>query len=334
MPENYQGAYADLLYGISDANPQQPVEVAVYGESAARPVGVKRLRGQAEYTVNIAPYMRRQLDPVPQYMPRCVVYNPEGRVAEGQITVGTETTAIRCFTAGIKGARMMELMSEAPLEQSIAPGETDELSVIAPFDEPTFFYGYLYTEDNSEEFVFSRAALGTGKPFCLAVNMDEVAQWAAVSGRQGSLEGYAQLVVCLERNGVVSPVRRYRLRRPDGRTMRLCWVNPLGGIDFYTFAVCAKTTVTAEKSRAYTRDGFTVYGSHGRTEWELRSQYEGHTEAEWLAGVIASPRVWICRGQSFVPADVVTDRIEFSAAAPVSITIRVRESKSVTYQKA
>jgi len=114
----------------------------------------------------------------------------------------------------------------------------------------------------------------------------------------------------------ISETIRYNIDEAcNDNTLRLKWVNPLGGIDAYTFTSKLKEELrfrqktferVIEKGYAIKERGDTVLSVSGSDALEVYSSYLTKTELEWLSQIGLSNNVWIDDG-TFIPV-IVTSR--------------------------
>ena len=104
----------------------------------------------------------------------------------------------------------------------------------------------------------------------------------------------------------------------SSEAVRLKWVNPLGGIDGYTFMARKKEDVSfrsktfervVEKGYALKDRGHTVLSITGQDTMELFSDILTNTELQWIAELGLSNNVWIDDG-NFVPMVVTSRKIK------------------------
>ena len=330
MPENYAGAFSDLIYKITDAAPQQIVEVAVFGELPSDVLGMKRFCGQGEYEVNISNYVRRAFgEPVPYFNRLCTSYSA-GRSVGAQISVDGVVSPRRTFLPGTKSAVENRLLSDAPTELTIAPGQTDDLSFAASSSAPFFIYGFLTRGSDVKEMVFSLATLGEGVSF--QINADHIADQAR-SLTPAGLEAYTHLEIEAEIGGELRPVRRYAIGPRVNGAVRLCWVNEYGALDYYTFVRTGTESIAFDRQKIYAAAGYRSYDVHADRTMVVESGYESAETVMWLAGIAGSPRVWIYEGEgAFTEVDVVTDGIAASVSQPSAVRLILRRKKRVDYQ--
>lgn len=330
IPENYSGAFSDLIYRIEGAVPQQTVEVAVIGELSTDLLGVRRYRGQRDYEVNISNYVRRAVgEPAPYFNNLCVAYSA-GRTVNARIRVDGVASEPRTFLAGRKGAGCGQLLSDAPFDLTIAPGQTDDLSFVNGTSQPFFIYGFLTRGSGVKDMVFSLGSLGEVVSY--QINADHVADNARHLSL-GGLEAYTHLEIEAEVEGVLRPVRRYAIRPRMNDAVRLCWVNAYGALDYYTFARTGMESLAFDRRKIYASGGYQSYDVHADRLTVVESGYESAGTVMWLAGIVGSPRVWICEGAGvFTEVDVVTDSVDAPVDRPSAVKLVLRAKKREEYQ--
>ncbi len=357
LPDNWQGAFGEVLYTVkSDEEELQITEVSVAEAASSDLLGIKRFYGAGTHTVNISDYLQARIKVQPLETVTSEFDTPGGRMVSVQVTAraraagsnsssetedDSDQTAIvselRTFTAGMETASVGKLLSHRPDLVEIACGECDELSLVAPAgplsalvtlygadgEQQTTIEEVVTTQTPAETELDSTTQTGRG---IVALHLNTT-DFATTVGRNDQLKVEIQ-----SSDGQTLAARRYRLIAPRREGMRLCWLNSSGGLDYYTFAQVEQEVWEAEKNRAYTRDGYTVYGSQGIREYTLRSAPEPQATRRWLAELISSPAVWIVTEEGYLRADIVTERtvVRSRALLPVEVTLRL--AKKVTYQ--
>lgn len=312
MPDNYQGAFSELIYTISEADPTQTVEVTILGEKDNDVMGIKRFRGNDRFTVNISNYMRRRAAVTPQTIAGCVATFVPERIVAGRIKVVGTVSPLRLFTSGVKSASELAPLSDKPVIAQLAAGEKDEIAMIVPSGKKVIFKGLLTTAAGIRKEVFTNTVTGNGQMVVQLIDSTE----------EGTLEVYI--------DGVL--LQTYEIEGGRQNTVRLCWVNPYGAIDYYTFALCNAETLVAEKSRIYTESGYKVYDSAAQKVFTLQSEYENTHTMKWLEQILGSPKIWIACPDGYISVDVITDKMKISRMAPSSLRLEVRESMKTQFQ--
>ena len=332
IPANFECAFSDLTYKITEVDPQQSVEVTVLGQSAADVLGVKHFCGQSEYSVNISGYMQRQMDVVPYYRTASGFNFTAGRTAIGRIAVGNTTTDQRVFSAGVKTKIAAEMLSDAPVDQSIAVNEIDEYSFFGENAYIVGYYFYLTKGTGIRELAYGNLGRGNNQMIYYTHAMNDVVKWAAKSSTLKSVEAYDHLEVWMEARSKLTLVRRYAIRPVSDKSVRLCWVNPYGAIDYYTFTRQDGERIVTNRRQIYNTEGYRTYDAATQRFKTLRSEYVNAETVSWLASIMAAPRVWIAEGAVFTPVDVAGGEVVVSEGAPSYFTLAIRERKKLAYQ--
>lgn len=330
-PANYTGAFSEVIYTITEAEPDQILEVQILGDTTSDIIGIKRFTGQSEYNVNISNYIRRRMNAKPVAYGFSTAYLAEGRLAKARIKVGTTISLQRTFTSGYKGSAQNVIMSDAPFDQCLAPGEIDEASIIGISGKQIFMYAFL-TKEGTDIYEHALAMGGmTDSAMSFQINANEVVS-KAQSLSLGSIDQYTHLELCLETNSVLKPFRRYALLPKNNNSVRMCWVNPYGALDYYTFGKTETQSIVAKRKKIYSADGYKCFGSYSEKYITVESEYENAETIMWLSSIICSPRAWIYADGAFAEVDIVTENISSGSTAPGSVKLTLREKVRKNYQ--
>jgi hypothetical protein len=311
-PQNGQGAGGDLLYTIAEADAATPLTVEILGGPAANVVvGTKRFRGQSGYEVNIAPYIRRAIDVKPPAETTPGVYESPGFYTAGALRIDGVLSPTTIFTAGVKTPVMTKTLSEGPMEQAIAVGEIDYLSVAVT-------RGTMVT--------YNEVPRAGAPPRPVVATKDCV--YTYVFNTAANLKKGDKVELLYAGAGGAYRARTYHIVERAPNSVRMCWLNPCGGLDSYTFSRDDTERLAVRKNRAKTARGTETFGSSAETLIALRSEWESIDTLRWLMQIIASPRVWISEGGVFRPVDVVTESTTLTAVAPGRLEITVRDSNN------
>jgi hypothetical protein len=225
------------------------------------------------------------------------------------------------------------MLSDGPTVHTLAPGEADEVSVMGSTSTRIYYDLFAFRGDRELDLILSSVSMPTLYMVSMAVNYEDlvrlVEQQQAAYGRIGEWDA---VVVATRRDGVVVPLRRWELVERGPRAVRLCWVNAYGALDYHTFEHTGRRSVVSEKSRVCT-DGYEVGDSAARRLFTVRSEWVDAATLEWLAGVVTSPRVWLCSGQTFRRLDVQTSVVEMTDDRPAALTLTLCDAQKTQYQK-
>lgn len=326
MPGNYRAAYGGVSYRIEEAEAGEVLEVAVYGGPEDELLGWKRFRGEESYTVNTAGYLQPLLEVSPLIGETGFVV-AEGRTVRTRIGVGEVVSEATVLMAGAEDAGEGVLLSHAPSRVRIAPEEQDELAVIAPGQRLSALVR-LQGNAQSAEVQVDGPVAGEG----VYVLVLQVSGLFAAAG-DGWTDRCRRMEAEVRADGVAVARRCYEVVPRRRSAVRLCWLNPLGSVDYYTFPEEAGRSLSVEKRRAYGRGGYGVYGSQAEMTYVLRSEREPVGTMRWLAELVCSPRVWRMDGGVAVPVDVVSDSVRIRGSEPGLLEVAVRMPKRLEFQK-
>ncbi len=325
-PGNYRAAYGELLYRIEEVEADDLLEVAVYGGAGNELLGLKRFRGESSYVVNTASYLQPLLEvnPVGGEMGFVIA---TGRIVKTYIGTGDILSESSLLTAGTEDARPETLLSHAPSRVRIGTEERDELAVIAP-GKQLLARIRLAGSGQSTEIQIDGPLAGDD----MYVFVLQVSEVLSMAGEEWSSR-CRRLEVEIQADEVVIATRYYDVVPRSLSSMRLCWLNPLGAVDYYTFPEETGRSLSVEKRRAYGRQGYGIYGSQAEMTYVLRSEHEPIATMRWLAELVGSPRVWRLDGDEAVPVDIVSDSVCIRGGDPGLLEVTVRAPKRLEFQK-
>jgi hypothetical protein len=123
--------------------------------------------------------------------------------------------------------------------------------------------------------------------------------------------------------------------------IRLCWLNKLGGIDYYTFTLKSKwrsnvtrKTIKRNLGLEYNVGDFNedVIGQTIVENWSINSYWLTDDEGLWMRDLIESPKVWMIDGLNLIPIILTSDVYEFKSTLNdelVQYTIEFRKSNNI-----
>ncbi len=291
-----------VLFGIGGCDPSQAVDVEIVDAVSGATAGVKRLCGLPLYSVDVAPYLRNMTDIRPAREDGRAFVQPERWTAAAFVrTEGVESDTVAALYARQCPAPGQKL-SNAPEIKTIGPGEYDLIAFVAQDTAPaaTLTFG----GPQGEYAIEVANAIVQGRVTLLPVNTAALQQRLAQDGRTiGQFRSIGVRIV----NGPHTICQQYRIEPAAARQTRLAWINPLGGIDHYSFAETAEQTVSADKTIAQSAEG--QYAAREITSGEtvsVVSRCETPDTARWIAELIAAPRVWIDRDGEYLPVAVAS----------------------------
>lgn len=130
------------------------------------------------------------------------------------------------------------------------------------------------------------------------------------------------------------------LPRCAGRELRLHWMNQRGGFDAYTFDGIKRRSVevksgSGEKPLVWVAGSLDPYNRNQRGKyrtdvrrsdvWEVETRILDENKAEWLAGLLASPEVYIEQPNEsyYLPAMVVDGKVTYADTEQVGAILKM-----------
>ena len=287
VPDNYDSVFGPLVYTLTGIASGETVDAEVFTVGAETPVGVKRIAGSDAALVNIACYMRRLLTPVPFPADSTGLFSDAGRFVTAAVGCGGAVSPVRTFTGAVRRLSEYEVLTTLPMHRTIAWDESDEVSLLVPGCSMTYSWRvsgeaeYVY---ESPEYIASRGIV------TLVVGMPSVRTTLAAVGVQ--TDGVAALRVTVRVAGESVAEVHYRIEPREPGSVRLCWFNRMGGLDYHTFGRPDTGYLEASREAFLNHDGYAAASVRLADRTELSSGYLPRLWMEGLALIPASPRVW------------------------------------------
>lgn len=325
IPENYSPAFAEALFVFAaDEGDADALEITVRDARTDEAIGAKRLFASQGRAVNISGYLGRRFEMDPVTSLGGGLKAVPGRTVKALVEAGGEASPEVSFTASCVRVPARGMMSTVR-RTVIGPGEYDEIPLMIPGER---IAAEVILRGRAERRL-SMEALAPGDEAVVAViSMPEIgARLAELYGEE--LAEYREMRVEVRGDGVQAAVRSYTLNPDAGGGVRLCWVNGLGGLDFFTFPCVETQSVAASKQRIFTPEGYRVVTSRRERIMIVSSGYQPEERLAWLAGAVCSPKVWRLGDDGAAEAvDVVTDSAVERSRNMSSITLAVRRARA------
>lgn len=327
VPGQFASVFGELVYIHHGAGSGDVLDFEICGGAPLETLGIKRMADTGIVGVNVAGYLRRKLSPEPVKPSGSGFYTAPGRTVECVVKNGSEETFPRIFTAALKDLSAGDLLTLMPLHRNIGRGEKDELSFVT--DGGPCRAAFEVKGGPTVSFAVDEYMAGAG--ICTFVtDMEWVMSKVREKGGNPSL--CRAVHVRITSNGGELAHIIYVLKETPRRSVRLCWLNSMGGIDHFTFNGVVSKQTRSTKERILSAAGRVTVASAAETHMELNSGYLPEAVLGALSEIVASSRVWFCRGGDFIPADVVSDYAVAVAEELTCLRIKVRESEIVNFQ--
>lgn len=327
LPDSYAGAYGDILYEIDSTNREELVEVEVLGADGETVRGIRKFCGDDAYKVNVAGYLRNDLDVGPLKAEKSGFYCDAGRTSVSRIAVGSIVTDALTVTAGMERADKGVILSDAPIRLEIACGERDEISFVAPGEMISAEIG-ITGKSEYKSLAIDGYEAGEGM-ITLLLDVDDIILRAGIENPDQCRE----MSVTVNVGDVDVLSRKYFIRPYSAVSERICWINRFGAVDYYTFNCEQGAEVSVGKGRIYGNDGYKVLSSSAETLHRLISQFEPQALMRWLSEITASPGVWRIKQGEFWPVDVVTGSSYYGRESLHRLLLDIRDVEKTEYRK-
>lgn len=330
VPENYRAAFNELVYTIVDVEENQKIEVAVFDSEQVNIVGIKQFVGQNQYSVNVSSYLQRQFDIAPLESSECSLVAAVGRLKNVSISIdGQQASSQSCHTFGVLDARPKQILSRSPRIRQISDGQRDEISFVAPSSHITV---EMKLTGQEKTFGFGlNNVLADHNVQSLMIDMDHIVR--LLTAAQHSLDDFSQMTVTISADGVPLIVQRYKIEPLRRASVRMCWINQYGMIDYYTALRTAVRSTDTRRSAIYSEHGYKSMGAVTETTSTIISQYEPRSTMEWLSEIIGSPRVWVVENGVYVPVNVRSQSTVLSADGLTRMELSVSPLRKTFTQK-
>jgi hypothetical protein len=325
-PVAYQSAFRAASFVLAEVDALEGLDVEILPATDDEPLGVKRIWGEGEFAVNVAPYVRSLLSPGPLCDRSLGLISEQGRYVGCRVSAVGVTSQVVYLTAGTTDAPTDTILSAAPAYVTIHRGEKDEISVIVESGslKPSISFVWEGTQYTDNSFLVT---IGSGMRN-FVVDEDAIAhRFANLTGV--AKENMQQFTVTLKISVGGSNTdlsRHYTVDKTPHGGVRLAWVNRYGAIDYYTFPFIESRTLSGTKGRILSTEGWQTVTSEAQEWTTLTSEYEQADTLEWLAELLSSPKVWRVEGNVATQMDVANGEVSWNFTAPGNITIKVRPS--------
>jgi hypothetical protein len=324
LPDNYSGVFSDMICSVSTDSADSVAEVSVIAAHGTEVYAVKRFKGGTQYEVNIAGCLRRRFDIFPMRPYGAAFRLSPCRSSAVRISAGGSISPIVTFTGGVKPSAEERLLSDAPQRLRIAPDEFDEMAFIAPGQ--TVRAMITLHGNEAQRTLEIGGAECTDGVYLFDVDMAEILASAGSDMFTGM-----DIRLCGRERTLAQ--RSYEILPAGTAGIRVCWINAYGNIDYYTFATCLSESISGNKQRIYSAYGYETFGTVAEKLYVLQSEPENRATMRWLSGMLFSPRVWIVGRDSFIPADVLTDKATIHSAELPSLTVSLRPVKKMVFNE-
>lgn len=343
-PEQYTGAYGEVIFTVTEINPGHITEVRIFDTSNTL-LAKKRFNKTTKQNVSTGRYATHKLSVKPvSPQNNSGFYSTPDRMFELYIRAlaiatdketGTETiiqdikSETIKLTAGAIRSQAGQMMSGNNSAVPIYPGECDEIPIIAGTEKISAKVNISRCGKEPKTVTFGNTTVQNGRTGIFLLNPPHLYSYAGVEDP----EEVCGLELEISTSNRMIAQRRY-IVQPDGtNTVRCAWLNKYGGIDSYTFKAVQNEILNADKKKVYGMKGYTTASSQAETIFNAVSEALTRETYDWLSNIICSPNVWMMKGEEFVPIDIISEKAEYTPHKISRIGISFREAERQEYQR-
>lgn len=340
-PEQYCGAYQDVIFKISQINPSNIAEVGVYDNNNIL-IAMKRFSREREHNVNVGKYVVNKITVEPiKY--KTGFYQTGERVAELKIiayeievdtengeerTIQTERSKNVKLTAGAKQSEIGKGMSDNNTCVVIEINEYDEIPFIAPQSEITATL-QINTTKGIKTISYKNQSIQNGEMGVFIVDINDILQNADIQ----DIDEVHSIEVAIKDTENKIAERKYIIQNENYHSVRCAWVNEYGAIDYYTFKALQSEKIKSIKKKVYGQSGYTVNCSQAENFIEIASEPLTEEQYKWISKIICAPKVWIIENETTIPVDITTETLEYSPHKLSKIDLTLRQIERDIFQR-
>lgn len=326
-PTPYGSVYRPACVSLAELQAPEGIDIDIRSTDGSVLLGTKRLYSDSTAHLNVAPYLRRLLAPVPLCDREHGIIATTGRDASCVVKAAGVTSSPVTLCGGTEDSPLGTLLSASPSVVKIAPGERDEMSMLSGgiVVEPVItmqWKGTTYTDSTMGQKLFSGVltAVIDAANICRKFYLRTGAPLDALDGFSVRLHllqsGYEDRVV--ERHYVIDRTVR------GGGARRLAWLNRFGVVDYHTFPVAEEFSSSGGRTRIVTAGGFRTVATSGVQSLKLLSEPCDAATAEWLSEIFSSPLVWMIDGaNNYERVEVAAGGVVCSPDRPTVVSVTV-----------
>lgn len=329
LPDNFSSVCGELVYTLSGVGAGEVADIGIVRSGDTLPLGVKRFKGGRDIDVNVSCYAKRCMCPKPVTSEILNFLQDAGRMVKLNLKCAEVISSGKIFTCATRILSNYEWLTSLPQKRSISWTDRDEISFVVP-TENMFSYSITLTGSSTYKHTSGRKMMPEGIVSFSLVMSDVITKLETAGYRKGDFDS---MRLSIERGVINIALVEYSIveRTPD--SVRLCWLNTLGAIDYHTFIGSVKERIKVSKNSV-------VNGGESQSHIEeVDSSLEvtsGYLPVQWvseLAEVLSSPFVWRVEGADFFPIEVLPADVELMSGSLNVLTFVIRDAVKMKIQK-
>lgn len=279
IPPNYASLRSPLIYTFSDTA-ARTFNVQIIDANADEVLGIKRLTGVAHGSIDVAPFLRRNLFFFPKTGSTGFV-SAGGRAATAAIKIDSVRSQTRTFVPAFESVVPPVLLTTSLSVRMIGRGECEELTLctVTPcVVRVTAFRGAgtdqtVHTAPYAGFILFRLNTADFPDADVIRLHIDDIGQI------DYHFTGFSA-----------------------GR--RLAWRSSAGSVEHYTFPVEKEVVDQVDKEEMLTQHGYHPVTIRSERHTTLLSAYEPEKVLNGLSEILSSPAVWSIEKGIYIPVAV------------------------------
>ncbi len=286
----------------------QTARLALYDENNVL-LGTKRIVGQSEATVDVAP-MLRGIKCDPPAVGKTGLFAASERMVRLRFEAESDgvliTSPYTYFFLSNEAVEAPCCCTHLKRARLLAAGEWDELTLLT--DAPLTITVTAEYRDRSETEQFQSPMSGL---YLFRVAADDYPEALMLTVDAGDFGLFHY-----------TPVEAI-----EG-TVRLAWRNTLGGVEHYTFPIVSAAKVTVRKERARDAEGLRTIAAEREEVWQLQSAYETALMMGTLTELLSATEVWRLTEAGYERVEVLSEQAEIEPCGLLQqLTLQIRSAQ-------
>ena len=315
-PKNYSGILKPVIYHITDIDNNKSLEVKIL-DQYDQEYGIKQMCGENEYYINVANYIKHKILIEPISTDNPTFSNMESRTASVKIQADEIYSQLSVLTAGEIQANSKTLLSNAPEMLKISPLDIDELAFIASAGNLSAFASLSDCNNNTYNDINIANTQCVDGLYAFSFSPRQIEQFADIN-----IDNADTLYIVIKCNNKIIASRKYNIIPKQKNIIRLCWQNPFGQIDFYSFKLLEYTN-KIQKSKIKTDNGYVTNGLEKYSNYSVQSDLINRKTAAWLNELIYAQNVWLNINNQFYKIDISNEDYDINFISPNYLSLNI-----------
>ena len=290
-----------LHYELADLTTPS-VDLRIY-TSSNRLLGTKRIVGQSDCAIDIAPYLRSAVVPT----------LPETIEACGVVECPTQMKVV-VQAGGVNSSTRTFIAAKVDLDNYYQPLTTQHLHRTMARDEFDLISFFSYADIVVEVVV---EFFGKGNE-SLTITPDAGGQRVVAVTAKGR-PGVSSMRVTVMADGEAVTTIEYDIKENLKGARRVAWLNDHLAPELYTFPLRKSVLIKAARKRMESIWGSEAGTAERENELKLISAYEPQAQIEALTSILSTPRAWLVEGSTLQNVEITTDRVMPSSCGEMGI---------------